>query len=220
MDKVLLEPNDDGGTTVRGVDDDGRIIIFYDVNDLSLDVSCTIYSVRSLLSRFDLFDSLDAPDFEYELEKQDETTAKKLHMQSKTTKVSYTFTSQDIISVPTIKLTPKMVGSITFNKNLFKTMKNAVDSMRMSGSYKEKIQFRCKDNKIFMELDDGMADRYVKEIAESKTENHWTHQWKTGSIETLLREALKTKDKVQINVSEKGIAYIMVDYLEFMVAPE
>lgn len=220
VDMLVVEPTDEGETKFRGIDDKQSIILYDTIPHKIVERGLGIYSLRVLLSRFKLFNDLNSLSFSFE-PRIDNLWEKKLNLKSKDTKLSYTFSDNTTMSVPVKAPTIQEVARVKFNSESFTHFSSAVRSMRLSKSYNEKVSFSNKNGNVVLELNDGIADTFTKTVGTSNGSSNWSRfEWRTDSIEKLLKQALTFTDEVDMIISDKGVSLITVDNLTFMVAPE
>ena len=219
IESLIVEPTEDDKTRFRGIDDKGSVLICDDFDDQIVESGLAIHSLRILLSRFNLFNDLKDVTFNIE-NRADGEWAKKIHMKSKDIVLPFTFSDKDGLSVPKKVPSVTKIGEIVFDKDEFSHFSSVIKSMRLSKSYDERVTFRNKAGTVYMEMNDGVSDTFSKKMVEIENKEGFTFKTRTDSIEKLIKQALNYSDKVSLELTDRGVAFIRVDSLNFMVSPE
>jgi hypothetical protein len=209
--EVAVEKKEGNKVLFRGKDRNGSIIVCHEVEmEEPPSYLMGIHKLDVFLDRLSLF-NLSAAKLELH---HNRNIAKYVSISQGRKSITYTFTSPDNIS-------PKYVSEDKIAATL-KIVESTDLFDAISAIKPEAFTVEGKANgDIRIKLFDGISDSYEDESFSKHNLIHrdWSYSWRTESIVLLIKESFKHAKQAVLQIGERGLLFININGMRFIVAP-
>lgn len=218
IEEVIIEPNGNGGSIVRGVSRDSSAVIYDDIPIELTEHPMGIESVRGLLSRLNLFD-LEKASLSME-EKNGIINSITVKMGRK--KATFSCCELKHISAPSEAPDSETSDVLTFTKEYVSYLGKAISAMSFTGEKERRtIAIHADGDTMSIKISDGQYDAFneVIEGVEVKTERG---VWEVGPFQRVMNKAVEysgDEEAANFVIDEYGVAVFVLGDLRVMIVP-
>ena len=219
INEVILEKID-GGIKIRGVDSLETMLVYSECAGDIIPSSFGIHRVPTLLSRMKLFDFSKAKakiaERTISVDGVDETFVSELSITMGHRKVSFTGARPSTIKAPSGLSETELVNKISLSTN--EDVPMMVDAMSAFGS-PTLITIAGTEDDIFFKISDEVSDGFVDVIG-TNSGGEWSYNYRRDNFQRLIKQASKNSEVVDIGITKRGLMYIIVNDITFVMIPQ
>lgn len=213
MKSVAIEKEDDI-MMIRGTGElDGEgvpaIVIISETDSDLVDNSLGINRLPTLTKRINMFDSSKVKI----VSDDSDSFTRKMTFKEGRRRVSYTFTNPSVLNIPEDTIEDAIDNTITLTTDYITILSKANQAMNpkvvtISGNNKE----------VSMSLSDDDGDQYT-DVVSTECTGMFSYSWDTRDFFKMIKLAAKYNGTAELLISERGIIFIDVDGLTFILIP-
>jgi hypothetical protein len=225
VNTIVIEPNEEGGSRIRGRDKSSQILILDNIPDRICEYPIGVGRVDILKSRLKLF-SPDAGG-EVFLSFQDNAgVVSKIDIKQGRKKSSYHCSNIRALGTPSLipggtSVTEDNAITITpeYGQALCKALESIMIGFNDEMAY---VQFNKEPDstEISVNIYDGLSDNFTDIIPDASTKLACSHSWSIVQFRTVLKEALRQNTPIALGISEIGSLIVPIGgFINVLIAP-
>lgn len=212
INQSILEKKN-GNVLVRAADDTSSVVVISEIQSNFIDHTMAIPNIKILLDRMRLFNFDNTKYTTYE-SSDDVDVMKSLSLREGRKTVSYTCSKPNLISIPNSVSSNMIVNNVVLSKSQIDDLVLAINAFNP-----EFINFVGDERDIIVKLSDGVSDNFVNVVGTNQT-GGWSYFWKKDYFVKLIKLAIKINENVTLGINDRGIMYINLDDITFMLRPQ